>query len=84
MGALHHLFVPSNDPDLGRCVKISSFCHSSDTEKEWTRGEILGKAQNFARTLMEMPSNKLTPTTFSEIAHHKQQHTNLPLSIKAQ
>ncbi|GFO37821.1 LOW QUALITY PROTEIN: leucine aminopeptidase-like protein [Plakobranchus ocellatus] len=35
-------------------------------ENNWTRGEILAKAQNFARYLMESPANKMTPTIFSE------------------
>ncbi|XP_071477827.1 cytosol aminopeptidase-like [Diadema antillarum] len=57
--------------------------NSSDCQNQWKRGEVLASAQNFARTLMEMPANKLTPTTFSEIAHNKRQHTELQLTIKA-
>ncbi|THH09685.1 hypothetical protein EW146_g8613 [Bondarzewia mesenterica] len=34
--------------------------------KEWDTGVIYAKAQNFARTLMELPANMLTPTAFTE------------------
>lgn len=34
--------------------------------KEWDRGEVYGKAQNLARTLMELPANMMTPTVFTE------------------
>ncbi|KAG5728743.1 Cytosol aminopeptidase [Termitomyces sp. T112] len=36
------------------------------TSKEWERGVIYGKAQNLARTLMELPANIMTPTKFTE------------------
>ena len=57
---------------------------SSEYHTAWRRGETLANAQNFARTLMEMPANKLTPTSFSEIAHNKRQRTDLPITIQAQ
>ncbi|KAG6860633.1 hypothetical protein C0995_009222 [Termitomyces sp. Mi166 len=34
--------------------------------KEWERGSIYAKAQNLARTLMELPANIMTPTKFTE------------------
>ncbi|KAF9461961.1 leucine aminopeptidase [Collybia nuda] len=34
--------------------------------QEWDQGVIYGKAQNFARTLMELPANMMTPTIFTE------------------
>ncbi|KAI9442453.1 cytosol aminopeptidase family, catalytic domain-containing protein [Lactarius indigo] len=34
--------------------------------KEWETGVIYANAQNFARTLTELPANMLTPTTFCE------------------
>ncbi|KAG6855847.1 hypothetical protein H0H87_010104 [Tephrocybe sp. NHM501043] len=34
--------------------------------KEWDRGVIYAKSQNFARTLMELPANMMTPTIFTE------------------
>ncbi|XP_063963315.1 cytosol aminopeptidase-like [Lytechinus pictus] len=57
--------------------------NSSELHSAWKRGETMANAQNFARTLMEMPANKLTPTSFSEIAHNKRQRTDLPITIQA-
>ncbi|KAG5640414.1 hypothetical protein DXG03_008744 [Asterophora parasitica] len=37
-----------------------------EASKEWDRGVIYAKGQNFARTLMELPANLLTPTIFTE------------------
>ncbi|EIW87422.1 leucine aminopeptidase [Coniophora puteana RWD-64-598 SS2] len=34
----------------------------------WTRGEVYARAQNTARTLMEMPANLMTPTIFANRA----------------
>ncbi|KAG6809374.1 hypothetical protein H0H92_000512 [Tricholoma furcatifolium] len=34
--------------------------------QEWDRGVVYAKAQNFARTLMELPANMMTPTKFTE------------------
>ncbi|KAI0071218.1 leucine aminopeptidase [Panus rudis PR-1116 ss-1] len=34
--------------------------------KEWDAGREYAEAQNFARTLMEMPGNLMTPTLFAE------------------
>ncbi|TFY74906.1 hypothetical protein EWM64_g9107 [Hericium alpestre] len=34
--------------------------------KEWDTGVVYAKAQNFARTLMELPANMITPTAFTE------------------
>lgn len=31
-------------------------------------GQIYGQAQNLARTLMEMPANRMTPTIFTDRA----------------
>ena len=40
-------------------------CSSDHKEKgEWSRGHTLAMAQNFARTLMDTPSNHMTPTMF--------------------
>ena len=40
------------------------FC--SGVVPEWSGGLVLGSAQNFARELMEMPANLMTPTLFVE------------------
>nr|GAT48665.1 leucine aminopeptidase [Mycena chlorophos] len=37
-----------------------------ESSAEWDRGVVYGEAQNLARTLMELPSNMLTPTLFAE------------------
>ncbi|TFK66182.1 leucine aminopeptidase [Pluteus cervinus] len=34
--------------------------------KEWDQGVVYAKAQNLARTLMELPANMMTPTAFCE------------------
>ncbi|KIN94418.1 hypothetical protein M404DRAFT_35047 [Pisolithus tinctorius Marx 270] len=39
---------------------------ASAASAEWDRGVIYAKAQNFARTLMELPANIVTPTAFTE------------------
>ncbi|KAF8548068.1 hypothetical protein OG21DRAFT_1449621 [Imleria badia] len=44
--------------------KLSPIAKSAD----WDRGVIYANAQNLARTLMELPANILTPTTFAERA----------------
>lgn len=38
------------------------------TPLNWESGIIYGKAQNLARELMELPANRLTPTTFCDRA----------------
>ncbi|GAA5935804.1 hypothetical protein JCM10213_003694 [Rhodosporidiobolus nylandii] len=35
---------------------------------DWESGVVYGEAQNFARTLMELPANRMTPTIFCETA----------------
>ncbi|KAK7063581.1 leucine aminopeptidase [Favolaschia claudopus] len=39
-----------------------------DASKEWDHGVIYAKAQNLARTLMELPGNMMTPTIFCQRA----------------
>ncbi|KAI0641263.1 cytosol aminopeptidase family, catalytic domain-containing protein [Trametes meyenii] len=36
------------------------------SDKDWDVGTVYAKAQNFARTLMELPANIVTPTAFTE------------------
>ena len=52
---------------------IACFHDSTDPShiKQWSRGCILGSAQNFARDLMETPSNHMTPTMFVEAVNSK-------------
>ncbi|EPQ61358.1 hypothetical protein GLOTRDRAFT_125077 [Gloeophyllum trabeum ATCC 11539] len=40
--------------------------HPLASSKEWDTGVIYAKAQNLARTLMELPANICTPTSFTE------------------
>lgn len=35
---------------------------------DWETGKVYGEAQNFARTLKELPANRMTPTIFCETA----------------
>lgn len=44
---------------------------SSHVETDWKYGSIVATAQNFARDLMEMPCNYLTPAKFVEIVSNK-------------
>lgn len=55
------------------CDSELSYCCSGDgtTEEAWLRGSVLATAQNFARTLMEMPSNHMTPTDFVRTVSHE-------------
>ncbi|KAI0682500.1 leucine aminopeptidase [Cytidiella melzeri] len=59
-------FKPSNAaprPPQFSFVPVSS---SKDVTKVWEDGAVYAEAQNLARTLMELPANMLTPTTFAE------------------
>ncbi|KAL1749280.1 cytosol aminopeptidase family, catalytic domain-containing protein [Schizophyllum fasciatum] len=38
----------------------------SEASEEWARGVVIARAQNLARTLMELPANLMTPTAFTE------------------
>ncbi|KAH9956886.1 cytosol aminopeptidase family, catalytic domain-containing protein [Russula dissimulans] len=44
--------------------------------EEWETGVVYADAQNFARTLMELPANLLTPTAFAERV--KSEFANVP------
>ncbi|XP_060578489.1 cytosol aminopeptidase-like [Ruditapes philippinarum] len=58
-----------------KAVKLSCLVDhitaSSSAKKSWTRGRIKAEGQNWARHLMEMPSNKLTPALFVEAVQQK-------------
>ena len=55
-------------------------CSSCSNPKSdsFNRGLLLGDAQNFARHLMELPSNMLTPSIFAEKAKEELE----PLGVK--
>ena len=50
---------------------INLYSSDSTLVSKWSRGCILGSAQNFARELMESPANHMTPTMFVEAVSNK-------------
>ncbi|KAL4231184.1 bleomycin hydrolase [Mactra antiquata] len=58
-----------------KTVKLSCLTEhlsgSSSVQKVWSQGQIKADGQNWARKLMEMPSNKLTPRLFVEEVQRK-------------
>ncbi|XP_072025837.1 cytosol aminopeptidase-like [Amphiura filiformis] len=56
-----------------KLVNLSVHGGNGRDEESWQRGLTLGNCQNFARTLMEMPANYLTPTKFAEMTGQKLQ-----------
>ena len=44
---------------------------SEEERAQWARGCVLAEGQNFARWLMETPSNHMTPTDFVDAVLHK-------------
>lgn len=55
-------FAPGATVPVPEKVEIAP----SETSEEWVRGVVTGRAQNLARTLMELPANMMTPTAFTE------------------
>ncbi|KAF8635936.1 hypothetical protein AX15_000107 [Amanita polypyramis BW_CC] len=55
-------FNPNLKEPIPEKISISPFQTSTD----WDKGTVYGKAQNLARTLMELPANMMTPTRFTE------------------
>ncbi|KIK94396.1 hypothetical protein PAXRUDRAFT_828052 [Paxillus rubicundulus Ve08.2h10] len=55
-------FDPRAKEPIPEKLKISPGTHTAD----WERGVVYAKAQNLARTLMELPANIMTPTVFTE------------------
>ncbi|KAF9225161.1 hypothetical protein BS17DRAFT_778229 [Gyrodon lividus] len=54
----------AKEPAPQNKLKISPGANTAD----WERGVVYAKAQNLARTLMELPANFMTPTAFTERA----------------
>ncbi|XP_071828258.1 cytosol aminopeptidase-like [Apostichopus japonicus] len=52
--------------DLSLWINTGSNDHS-----HWITGRTYAKSQNFARKLMEMPANKLTPSVYGEMVSEK-------------
>ncbi|KAF8079247.1 leucine aminopeptidase [Lyophyllum atratum] len=53
-------------PNLKELVPEKLNFTPAQASKEWDRGVVYAKAQNMARTLMELPANLMTPTIFTE------------------
>ena len=49
----------------------SPFSGSKADLEKWSKGFVTATAQNFARELMETPSNLMTPTKFVEAVSHQ-------------
>lgn len=61
---------------LKRTLSAPCSIFSSDkVTAAWQRGMVLAEGQNLARRLMEAPSNKMTPTIFSEEVKKQLQNT---------
>ncbi|XP_077992292.1 cytosol aminopeptidase-like [Glandiceps talaboti] len=57
-----------------RKPKVEIALHGNqDSLDKWQKGMIVGDCQNFARKLMEMPANKLTPTEFANMTFDRLQ-----------
>lgn len=56
---------PTNEEPTNEKPSVVFWDGSSEGEREqWGRGCVLAEGQNFARWLMETPSNHMTPTDF--------------------
>ncbi len=84
-------FVGDFDPDTYRSdrkdVSVHSFtvaalaADKSAVEKGFNQGVIIGESQNFARSLVNEPGNKLTPTIMGERAAKMASETGLKSEI---
>ncbi|KAJ6601093.1 leucine aminopeptidase [Mycena vulgaris] len=54
------------NPNLTEPIPEKVALKALSASPEWDQGVIYAKAQNLARTLMELPGNMLTPTIFSQ------------------
>ena len=45
-------------------MQLLSYLYRDEFHDAWSRGRVMADAQNFARKLMDTPSNHLTPTMF--------------------
>ena len=50
-------------------------------EALFTKGLVVGEAQNLARELMELPSNMLTPTIFADRAKDELENLGVKVNI---
>ncbi|CAK5280908.1 unnamed protein product [Mycena citricolor] len=54
------------NPNLVEPVAEKIAVKPAQGSPDWERGVVYAEAQNFARTLMELPGNMMTPTIFAE------------------
>ncbi|KAJ7894531.1 leucine aminopeptidase [Mycena leptocephala] len=54
------------NPNLKEPIPEKIALKALNASSEWDQGVVYAKAQNLARTLMEMPGNMMTPTIFCE------------------
>jgi leucyl aminopeptidase len=54
---------------------------ATDLEGALTRGRILADAQNFTRTLVNEPANKMTPMILADRAHEMAKETGLDIEV---
>lgn len=67
----------------GPIPTVSFWGEASEVEKEqWTRGCVLAEGQNFARWLMDTPSNHMTPTNFVHAVTSKLGQVNAKNNIE--
>ncbi|KAK0466043.1 uncharacterized protein EV420DRAFT_1636626 [Desarmillaria tabescens] len=54
------------NPNLKEPIPEKLTLSPEQSSEEWDRGVVYAESQNFARTLMELPANIVTPTAFTE------------------
>jgi leucyl aminopeptidase len=62
-------------------VQLAGFSDNSGAEKGLARGTIIGESQNFARDLINEPSNKLTPKVLAEKAEAMARQAGLAVDV---
>jgi leucyl aminopeptidase len=72
--------VHKSDP-AKKCKQIESLALLGASDAAMARGRVLGDAQNFTRTLVNEPSNLLTPTRLAEHARAMSAEHNLECEV---
>jgi leucyl aminopeptidase len=62
-------------------VQLAGFSENRATEKSLAQGTIIGDSQNFARDLINEPSNKLTPKVLAEKAEAMARQAGLAVDV---
>lgn len=58
-------------PYKSKKVEFPTIHAAGKESDEWKKGVILGNAQNFCKSLMDTPANRLTPTIFCDTVKEK-------------